>query len=547
MDQVKQVLAVLNAQKFWVTSGVLALLPIGIWFMAKSTLDKQRQDNEGKIVSAFKTAEGIRGNTDHPNEKTHQGMDENVELVKRSVEEAWREQYEKQQAVLLWPSGPGELEADFIEKVTSSEFRPFEKLPYGSGGPEALRRDFREEYRDYIKRELPKLAAIIGASWQAKAVSSGEGAMGAAGMMGGGGGPPGGMTMGSPQGTSAVVDNSVVAWNSSDQTDLQARFDWSSKPGKVPNTLDVLYAQEDLWVLNAVMNIIKRTNGRATANYNATIKELQYIRLGKAVPPTTGQITRLQKGSSSADMMGEGGAAAMMSNAAAMMSSQGSGGGAEASSDGAAGASGAMASGAGGSGGDPVEMRYVGMDYEPLSASRVRSALTSESPSDAFLVVAKRIPIRIGVKMDQRHVHRLVTECGNSTLMVEVRQVRVNKQTAGGGGGGGGGFGGFGMPSGGGGGGESGGLMGGFGMMGSSQFGGGNRNQAASGSGYDLPIELYGIVYIYNPVIDKLNVEKLEAGDEEAGAAPVEAAADATDAVPNETAESTEGVDVAAE
>ena len=39
MDQIKPILAVINAQKFWITCGILALLPVGIWFMAKSALD----------------------------------------------------------------------------------------------------------------------------------------------------------------------------------------------------------------------------------------------------------------------------------------------------------------------------------------------------------------------------------------------------------------------------------------------------------------------------------------------------------------------------
>ena len=86
-------------------------------------------------------------------------------------------------------------------------------------------------------------------------------------------------------------------------------------------------------------------------------------------------------------------------------------------------------------GGDPANNRYIDATYTPIAADRLRQALTSDSPSteDAFLVVAKRIPVRMGVVMDQRQVHRLIAECGNANLVVEVRQVRINRQKSAGG------------------------------------------------------------------------------------------------------------------
>ncbi|HRX77916.1 MAG TPA: hypothetical protein P5307_02580, partial [Pirellulaceae bacterium] len=236
-----------------------------------------------------------------------------------------------------------------------------------------------------------------------------------------------------------------------------SQFDWSHTADKLPQTLDILYAQEDLWILNAVMNIIKRTNRDATASYDATIKELKYVQLGRAVRGAAGKVTRLKASSSSGSGGDEyGGAESMYGDMS----------GAEMYSSEATGASAEDMYGGAGTGGsvnrDPAELRYVDNDYVALPASRVRAALSpdGESPDDAFLVVAKRVPIRLGLTMDQRRIHRLVTECGNSTLMVEVRQIRVNRQstpTAGGMGGGGSGLsgemgGGFGGGFGGGGG-----------------------------------------------------------------------------------------------
>lgn len=532
MDQVKLVLGVLNAQKFWVTCGVLALLPVGIWFIAKAKLDQEFTARKSAIEASFKQAEAIGQIEEHPNDETHKGMDENVERVKRSVFLAWEAQYKRQESVLVWPTELAQSLRDEVEK-----YRPIELVEYNSGR-EPLRRDLREAYRDYIKLELPKLAQIIGSPWQASAKAGGGGggpggamgtmgSMGSMGSMSGGGGDPSGAK-------SADTGRYIIQWDSGDQSALQTRFDWSKKPDKVPNTLDVLYAQEDLWVLNAVMNILRRTNGKATASYNATIRELQYVQLGKAVAPTTGQITSPSGGGGGGgmDAMSEGGGeGGQGAGGADMMKSMGE---MNASGGGGAGAGSSMGGAGGGGGGDPAEGRYVNNAYKPLSAERVRNARNSETTDDAFLVVAKRIPIRIGLKMDQRQVHRLVTECGNSTLTVEVRQVRVNKQTgksSGGGGfggsagsafgGGGGGFGDGGM-------GGFGGPSGGFGTAGSSMGGSSGGNAVGAADSYILPVELYGIVYIYNPPIDKLKIENLqieEAAPAEAAPATAEAAA----------------------
>ena len=59
----------------------------------------------------------------------------------------------------------------------------------------------------------------------------------------------------------------------------------------------------------------------------------------------------------------------------------------------------------------------------------------------AYLAVAKRIPLRMRVSIDQRHINKLLVECANSELTVEIRQLMINpnfvpaKSRTGGGGG----------------------------------------------------------------------------------------------------------------
>jgi hypothetical protein len=185
---------------------------------------------------------------------------------------------------------------------------------------------------------------------------------------------------------------------------------------------------------------------------------------------------------------------------------------------------------------DPADRRYVDKDYKPLDAAKVRSDVTT-SPTEVYLAVAKRMPVRIVCKIDQRKVHKLLAECGNSPLTVEVRQVRVGEnagkgiQVGGMGGYGssyGGGYssdsgsssdsyGGF-DPSGGGYGSGGYGSMG-YGSSGGYGSGGYGGGMADAQAANEVTVEMYGIVYIYNPVNKKaLGIDETQAPSTEQAA-----------------------------
>lgn len=172
---------------------------------------------------------------------------------------------------------------------------------------------------------------------------------------------------------------------------------------------------------------------------------------------------------------------------------------------------------------DPAENRYVNNEYEPIAAADLRSAMASSSSENAFLNVAKRLPVKLTVKMDQRKLPQLLTACGNARLMVEVRQVRINvKGGPKGGSAGGMGMEGLGIPSP---------ASSGFGELGSGMEMGGmgsGRIGQAEDYPFDLPIDVYGVIYIYNPPdLEKLGVEEVTAEtviqDQSIGEAPVPA------------------------
>jgi hypothetical protein len=407
--------------------------------------------------------------------------------------------------VLVWPASFPE---DFREKV--DKMRPIESIP----GPVtpiefALPIDMLQQYRNYIEFDIPKLAKTIGAEWTANsaAISSEGSSYGAAGAVGGVGGIAG---MGGGQ--TAVEDKSIVAWSSSNQQELLKTHFGFTAASELPSTLEVLYAQEDLWVLQNIMNIIAAANDEAEARHQAAIKEIDFIRLGRSALGLAGKISPLGAGGSqegSGDPMG----AMPMPGGSPMPGGMPM-----------PGAGGAMpmpgAGGATGGGGpttytDPADGRYVDEKYMPLPATRLRNALKSATKEDALLSVAKRVPVRLRFKVDQRRMNRVLAECGNSRLPVEIRQVRINRPAASSSGEGGGGesygaatalassdTGSSVMPSYGGGAESYGG--------GSSMFGGPSggpkgmvKGSAVSDATVDshlIDVELYGIVYIYNPV-----------------------------------------------
>jgi hypothetical protein len=134
-----------------------------------------------------------------------------------------------------------------------------------------------------------------------------------------------------------------------------------------------------------------------------------------------------------------------------------------------------------GTGEDPADGRYVDMENNKLTGEKLRGTTGGEAGAQqAKMAVAKRIPVQMRLVIDQRKIPKLLVECGNSPLTVEVQQMRVN-------------------PTGG------------------SRRRGGEDGMApaldqASGGRVDyVPVELYGIVSVYNPVdYTALGVEQSE-------------------------------------
>ena len=81
---------------------------------------------------------------------------------------------------------------------------------------------------------------------------------------------------GPQQPTNDPVFDHKVHWDKQD--DLRKEFVWTSE---TPSTMKVLLAQEDLWAIEQLLQIIDRVNADAVAAYNASIKSIDELQVGQ--------------------------------------------------------------------------------------------------------------------------------------------------------------------------------------------------------------------------------------------------------------------------
>lgn len=467
MDGLRKLFRTLKRLHFWILCPLVVVMGLVGWFLTIGDLQKQKQKNISDIESRYSAMSSIAGTDSHPNQNVHDGMNELIAKRRDEVAAAWQEKWDQQTregGVLTWPDfdWPEPIKREFMNRVR--DLRPIEStvehpLPKG----EDLRIGLRRRYRDYIIDELPKLAEMVGAVWVAQ--------------------PGGAARNPNVRPEQLGQDEAMVYWSPTNQQEILAtHFNWEGRRGfggqrgrnqakeDVPNLLQILYAQEDLWVMWAVMQVIQRTNADATARFNATVKEIEWLRIGKKAIRSDGRIIRVGDEETAGGAGGE-------------MAFREREGGSERMSEFER-RDGPMREGemmdAVAQDPDPGEGRYVDKDYKELEPGKLRDAMKSSdsvAPEDAYLLVAKRIPVRMRLKVDQRNFHRLLLECANSELTIEVREVRINpeddgRNTR------------FGVPT---------------PRISERRPTANLRGQEDGQFTYDLIVELYGIIYIYNP------------------------------------------------
>jgi hypothetical protein len=283
--------------------------------------------------------------------------------------------------------------------------------------------------------------------------------------------------------------------------------------------------QQDLWLLEAMFKIIREVNGNSNANDLSVIKNIDHVVFGREVGGKLGELVRPDQRLAGINLVDE---AAKFGGGGDPMGGLDDG---DFGADGpdmnmmfGGGRMGGMGGGMddGGEGGgltgsSPYEGRYVDLDFEPLPAETVKAVITGDvlPEENLELIVAKRVPVRIALKMDERKIAEFMAACANSPFAFEIQQVRWNRHKPGG----------EEIP------------LGGAASSEADKLGGMNQNlDAGMGGGgvtldasvavekrtnYDVNVEFYGIVKIYNPVRpDRLRRAAGLMGDVDADASP---------------------------
>lgn len=284
-------------------------------------------------------------------------------------------------------------------------------------------RDSLERYGNDIKKEFPELLKIANISphGESRSVGATVPAVGAG-------------TKGTKQ-PPPVASDDHVTWDSSGQQEVERMLAFPV----TPSSAEVWLTQEDLWTYGVLLQIIHKVNGQ---EYVPPIKNISKLLIG--VRAADAYETAMK----ATDHIEHPATAAVSASTDAGVPAP------YPPPDASTAVPKALDDG-----------RYLDKDGKSLAGGSVAK--------DPF----KRMPIVMHLKMDQRVIPKLLVECANSPLPVEVTQLRINP-----------------------------GKGGATARQGTNTQDGGpgapGGAKASSDGGlstYDVPIEVYGIIYIYNP------------------------------------------------
>jgi len=382
MDQVRAVLKVLWVQRFWVLSVLCVVVGTLCWNMAAGELDQEFSSRKSKIESAFTSVGNISREDPHPNNDVINGDTKQAKQQRNYVLKVWQELYERQRAsVIKWPES---ISKEFVKYMEGRKFG------------DRISSEMRGFYLDYVETRFDALLEIVEAKKTAERGSLGRGG-------GFGGEFDGEYDGGQPTSAESIEQDYLVLWL--DQAKLQQKLLFKSKP----STMQVWVTQEDLWVYETLLNVIAKTNKErgATRPDNTAIRAIVKLEVGSGAAGKS--MGRVHIPQSDGGGMGEGGYG------------ESDGGYGEYSRGGEEGGEGFFGTEGGTDESALVANRYLDSEGKPDPRT------SGPFGSTEF----RQLPVHMTLMMDQRWIPRVLIECANASLPVEVKQVRVNPSQSG--------------------------------------------------------------------------------------------------------------------
>jgi len=501
-DNIRPAVAMLAKHHFWLVALLVPVIVLPVLAAGNSGLTGRIAARRSEIESKLAQVRRVSQISPHPNEKWSEAIEADRQVLQKELMEEWKRLWESQRQIRVWPE---ELGPEFVRRVQS--LRP--------GGQ--LDRPALINYQRRVPRFVQSLPSRMGAEeFMAPEEMARDG-------VGGGGPRPGGFGARPDGGGVARGPRPPIAWNPADQQMLYESFLWD----KPPSTVQVLMAQEELWLYGVLCDILKECNADATGAHDSAVAYVEELAVGYRAaedkPGGEGRIyvppsARPAAGDDFDGMgMGMGGAGiGMMPNEFGMEDGRTVGRPPHPRFSSSGGPESAMAMGR-----EPGDVRsfgspddeflnwaYVDFSGKPLMAEELATA-----PGAAMLRLS---PFLLRVVVDQRKLDMLLTKLATSPIPIVVRQVRINPDAVtlddgmDGGRGMGGGRGGMGGGRGGMGGGR-GGMGGGRGGMGGGRGGmGGVGMTAATARPHDVTVEILGTVALATPPGSKLPAARRE-------------------------------------
>jgi hypothetical protein len=412
MDQVKTFLAAVKKYHFWILCGLAVLIGLGMAWSAETTLLRKYEDEKGKISSAQSSVAPL-ATGDHANEKWVTAVKTMTDASRVEVYKTWEKLYDDQvKNVSIWPPDLTDDPA-FLKEFAAADDQTEKKLDRNR------LKELGDRYISYIaKVTLPRLATIIDAEWT---VADDKDA---------GRNPRVG-----PDGAAAAEPVShKMTWDPADQERKVEDYNWDERPSR----LDMQYAQEEMWVMEALFNAIKRANSNAKGSYDAAVRQLTEVLVGYdatnrfPLGEGAGRIIRTTRTlipgvGTSAPSGGDSSAPArsMIEPKRPDRKNGVAGGGGSSGvrpTTGRSGPSYGDSSAPVGpeAAGDPTawlkDGRYVSAKCQPLLGSELQSSTTPEYKLMAF---------RLRLVVDEAQYPRIIEELASSVLPIEVREVQI--------------------------------------------------------------------------------------------------------------------------
>jgi hypothetical protein len=442
MEKIQPLINFLKKNKFWLSCGVMALVLIGVWMLTSMELSAQQDKNTKELKSklaeltkVLSTGAEVGSETNnlkaHPNDSTKEGMETRISDAADSMIKAWKLRRAAQEPIMKWPT----------EVLTDPKFVKFFSR---FDPPEAFNKvssneffSFLQVYTAEIQKRMPELCKIVGTQWNYKEQFEKAKATSTPPKAGNGDAPKASMA------TDTRPEKVVVEWNKDNQAlwlqklTLFKNIDGNNT--EVATAHQAFALQQDLWLLEAVFKVIKAVNGDADANDLAVIRVIDHIvfgrearaKLGTTVIPDTDKFADASAKAAS----GTGGNTGVGPNESLVKGND------------------AFSTAPPAPGQDPTKKefskdppdelllmgpfhgRYVDVNYEPLGIDQVYEVLRADAKGlperNLELIVAKRVPVRIALKMNETKIPNFIAACSNSEFGFEIYQIRINRHKPG--------------------------------------------------------------------------------------------------------------------